>query len=401
MDTIYLFFSGLALFFLVFPFFITVLSFLFKEKKLKGAYKQQEQKDFACIITAYKNVAITEYLVQSLLKQSHTHFHIYLVADECSRNEFIMDDSRLTVLYPNPPLRLKVKSIIHAYEHFVRPHQYTVIFDADNLAHPQFLEEINLYANKGYKSIQGRRTAKNLDSLYACADATGEYYKNYVERYVPSLIGSSAVIAGSGMAIESALYKSYLESEEIQTGKNKWKKMLQEDKILQNFLLRRGEQIVFNKDAIIYDEKVTSGEQVETQRSRWLYSYFQNLPNSLGLLRRGILNFSWNQLIFGIITIAPPLFILLFSTLFFIFLGLFIQPFVSLILLGGLLVFISTIFWTLYLSKVPNQIWTALWGIPFFILKQATALFKMFNPNKNFKHSEHSKTVNIEEVIGK
>ena len=69
------------------------------------------------------------------------------------------------------------------------------------------------------------------------------------------------------MAVEAELYKAYLYGEDIQKGKHLWKKMLQEDKILQNFLLRKKEKIVFAKDAIVYDEKVTEANQVETQRS--------------------------------------------------------------------------------------------------------------------------------------
>jgi cellulose synthase/poly-beta-1,6-N-acetylglucosamine synthase-like glycosyltransferase len=397
MEIIFTVISGLILFFLVFPFLTVLFSRFFKESLERR--KSTGHFDYGCIITAYKNVEITLPLVQSLLKQKYTNFHIYLVADECMAAPYAISDPRLTVLFPEKPLRLKAKSIIEAIERFVRPHDYTIIFDADNVAHPHFLEEINRYANQGYRSIQGQRTAKNLDTIYACADSTGEFYKNYVERYVPYLIGSSSVISGSGMAVASTLYKAYLDSPEIQKGKEKWKKMLQEDKILQNFLLRKNEKIVFAKDAIVYDEKVRTATQVETQRSRWLYSYFQNLPNSSGLIGRGLLNLSWNQLLFGLITIAPPLFVLLFSAMLFTVLGLFIQPLVSIALVIGLGVFVLNIFWTLHLSKVPKAIWKAIWGIPFFIFKQFTALFKMVNPNKNFKHSEHTKSVEIEELL--
>jgi len=398
MQLIYLILSCIILFFLVFPFLTVTFAQLFKEQI--DPEKVNQTYDFACIITAYKNVAITEHLVQSLLKQTHQNFHIYLVGDACQPDDFSLIDDRLTVFFPNPALKLKAKSIIHAMDNFIRPHDYTVVLDADNLTHPKFLEEINGYANQGFKSIQGQRTAKNLDTIYACADSTGEFYKNFVERYVPYMIGSSSVISGSGMAVETKLYKAYLDSPEIQQGKEMWKKMLQEDKILQNFLLGQDEKIVFAKNAIVYDEKVTTADQVETQRSRWLYSYFQNLPNSSGLIWKGIINLSWNQLLFGIITIAPPLFILLFAALFLLAAGLFINPYISIWLFMGLGVFTLNIFWSLYLSNVPDQIWNAIWGVPLFIWKQFTALFKMGNPNKNFKHSEHSKAVKIEEVLG-
>ena len=391
----------LIAFFLVLPFLMVLVSKL-KHEKIKDVVENDPKfnlYDYACIITAYRNAEIAKPLVQSLLRQEYHKHHIYLVADESDITGWDLSDRQLTILNPNPPLRLKVKSIIHAVENFIRNHDYIAVFDADNLAHPNFLNEINRYANNGCLVIQGQRTAKNLDTMYACADATGEFYKNYTDRYVPYLIGSSAVISGSGMAVESNLYKAYLNSPEIEQGKHQWKKMLQEDKILQNNLLFKDENISYAMNAIVYDEKVVSGQQVETQRSRWLFSYFQNLPNSSGLLLKGILNFSWNQFIFGLVTIAPPMFIQLFLGVTLTIVSFFIDVRLSLILGIAVVIFGFNILWVLYLSKVPAQIWKAIWGLPFFVLNQFRGLLKMGNPNKNFKHSEHTRKVSIDDVL--
>ncbi len=396
-------FSLIVIFFLILPFLMVVISRFSAEKLVRTKMSDAKYKefDYGCIITAYKNAEIAKPLIHSLLKQNLTNFHIYLVADECDISEFNFLHDKLTVLRPNPSLRLKAKSIIHAMENYVRPHEYTVIFDADNLAHPDFLFETNQYALAGYRAIQGQRTAKNLDTLYACLDALGEFYKNYIDRYVPYLIGSSSVISGSGMAVETQLYKAYLDGPEIQRGKEMWKKMLQEDKILQNDLLSKNEKIVYAWDAVVYDEKVTTGEQVETQRSRWLFSYFQNLPNSSSLLWKGLRNLSWNQLLFGLVTISPPLFILLFSALILFICAIFVSLKLAIIIFLGVSLFSFTILWTLYLSKAPKEIWSAIWAIPFFIAKQATGLFKMGNPNKNFKHTEHTRNFSIDEILDK
>lgn len=397
LEIAYILLSSVLFFFLVLPFVNVLISF-FKKESLPSADAIKET-DFANIITAYKNVDIAKGLVQSLINQNHRNHLIYLVADNCDISNWDIDHEKLVLLRPDTPLNLKAKSLIHAIENFKRNHEYIVVFDADNLAHPEFLSKINTYVQAGYETIQGQRTAKNLDTPMACADATGEFYKNYIERYVPYLLGSSAVISGSGMAVESSLYQAYLNSPDIQKGKEQWKKMLQEDKILQNFLLRRNKKIVYAWDAIVYDEKVTSADAVETQRSRWLFSYFQNLPNSLGILRRGIFNLSFNQMLFGLLTLAPPMFIQLFSAIFLALIGFFIVPKVSFLLILGILIFIGNILLTLHLSKVPKVIWTTIWSIPIFVLKQILALLKMGNPNKNFKHTEHKKNVSIEDVL--
>jgi len=399
---IFMILSGVLIFFLVFPFVMVVLSAIFKDrvKPIKKGDSDYKEVDYGCIITAYKNAEIAKPLIQSLVKtQKYSKLHVYLVADECDVSDWDLKDAKLTLLRPDPSLRLKAKSIIHAIENFVRPHEYIAVFDADNLAHPQFFNVINKYVNNGHRAVQGQRTAKNLDTVYACADATGEFYKNYVDRYLPYVLGSSAVISGSGMAVEAELYKSYLASPEIEQGKHQWKKMLQEDKILQNVLLREDERITYAWDAIVFDEKVVSGDQVETQRSRWLFSYFQNMTNSSSLLLKGLVTFNWNKLLFGIVTISPPLFILLGISILVAVVGLFVNMTWGLLLIGAIGIFAVNILLTLYLSKAPKQIWSALWGLPLFVLNQFKGLLKMGNPDKNFKHSEHTRKVSIEEVM--
>ncbi len=397
-QVIFIFLAILISFFLTFPFFSVLFS---RFRKAPSADPEVPSIDFACIITAYKNVEITIPGVKAMLEQPYASIRVYLVADACEPMAYPVEDARLTILWPDPPLNLKAKSIIYAMDHYVRPHKYTVVFDADNLVHPDFFFKMAAAIHPDRVAVQGQRTAKNLDTYYACADATGEFYKNYIERYIPPLLGSSAVISGSGMAVESTVYRDYLNSPEIQEGKEKWKKMLQEDKILQNFLVGKNNRIFFARDAIVYDEKVATGKQVETQRSRWLYSYFQNIPNVLRLLGKGLLRGSVNQLYFGLITISPPLFILLFSALALSLLGLWINPVFSVVLFASIFIFICNIFLTLYLSRVPKAIWRSIWGIPLFVWKQFRALFKMSNPNKNFQHTEHSKKYSLDDVLKK
>jgi cellulose synthase/poly-beta-1,6-N-acetylglucosamine synthase-like glycosyltransferase len=388
-----------AIFQLLTPFLTVLGARLFGKEQLKPDAPKRAF-DYGCIITAYKNAAIAKPLVQSLLKQTHPNLHIYLVADECPADFNLgMTDERLTVLQPDPPLRLKAKSIKYGIASFVRPHDYIAVFDADNLAHPDFLTVVNRYAENGHRCIQGQRTAKNIDSRYAAADSLGELYKNYIERYAPYLLGGSSVISGSGMATEAALYNSYLNSPEIEQGQHQWKKMLQEDKILQNVLLRADERIVYAWDALCYDEKIQNADSVTTQRSRWLFSYFQNIPNALGILRRGLFRGSWNQLFFGVVTLALPMFMQLGLAAVLLLSGLFISPVLALFLAVSMGVFALNVLWTMRLSDAPKPVWDALWSVPGFFWRQLLGLLRMNNPNKHFKHTEHTKHVSIEDLL--
>lgn len=360
--------------------------------------EQAREHDFACIITAYRNAAIAGPLVASLLRQTHSKSMIYLVADECDAFDLGISDERLCVLVPPQPLRLKAKSIDYALAHFRREPDFVVIFDADNLAHPQFLAETNRFAKAGFHCIQGQRTAKNLDTTYAALDSMGEHYKNYLEREVPFRLGGSAVISGSGMATETGLYRTYLQSPDIEQGKYLGKKMLQEDKILQNFLLRRGERIAYARQAIVYDEKVETGEAVTTQRGRWLFSYFQNLPNALGILRRGLLGLNINQIYFGFVTLVLPMFIQLGLAFALFLVAFFAFPGWAWALFGSMALFVLTIFGVLWLDRAPAEVWRAVWQAPRFVWRQLAGLRNMRDPNKNFQHTEHRKMISIDEV---
>lgn len=388
--------ASVVFFFLVLPFAEVLLTRLRRPVLPPDA---NSLRSFGIVITAYRNWQISVPLVRSLLKQDYKGaFRIYLVADNCEPADYPVSDERLTVLWPEEPLNLKAKSIILATEHFQQDYDQVIIFDADNLAAPDYLSWMNRYLELGHVAVQGQRTAKNLDSFYARADAAGEFYKNYTDRELPFRLGSSSVISGSGMSVERTAYLDYLHSPEIEQGKHLWKKMLQEDKILQNHLLRQGERIAYAPEAVIFDEKVSDGAAVETQRSRWLYSYFQNMPNALGLIRRGLLNFNFNQLWFGLVTIAPPLFVQLMLAGVFALLGLlFSLPVFFMMLLGGAL-FIGNIPLSLYLSKAPREVQRVFWRLPVFAWRQLRALAKIKDPNKNFKHTEHRKVLSLEEL---
>jgi cellulose synthase/poly-beta-1,6-N-acetylglucosamine synthase-like glycosyltransferase len=386
---------------LVYPFVTVLLAQLFRKSSRLPAQSDRSNPHFACVITAYRNVEIARPLVQSLLAQHYPARSIYLVADECPDFDFELENEAFLLLRPETPLRLKAKSLQYALENFRRAHDFIVVFDADNLAHPDFLEEIRRFCGLGFNCIQGQRTAKNLDTTYAALDSMGEHYKNYIEREVPFRLGGSAVISGSGMATETRLYTEYLYSPEIEQGKNLWKKMLQEDKILQNFLLRRGERIAYARNAVLYDEKVETGKAVETQRSRWLFSYFQNVPNALGILRRGLLGLNFNQWYFGWVTLVLPMFIQVALALALAMLSWFIAPTWGIVMLASLALFALNILWVLHLDNAPPAVWRAVWQVPRFVLRQIMGLSKMRDPNKNFQHTEHRKKISVEEVLGR
>ena len=403
---------GMVLFFLCLPFALVLLSLAVRGFGRMFSFmpdvlpKSGEGKhDFACIITAYKNAEIALPLIASILEQSHKKRTVYLVADACNDLQSIYSRSSnqfpdgLVVLQPENKLGAKVKSILYAIERFEHTHSHILILDPDNLAHPDFLATLNAHHNAGFKAVQGRRTAKNLDTIYACAASVGETYKNHIERYVPHTLNSSATIAGSGMSVQSDLYIQYLNSPAITQKLINKEVIVAEDKILQNHLVSKGERIAYARNAVLFDEKVSSAEQVKRQRTRWLFAYFENVPQSLKTLLKGLMGLNINRFVFGLFSIYPPLFILLFLGVAFAFTDLFLAPTLLPFAIMAVLVFAGNILLVLYLNKVPKVVWKSLWGIPFFILNQIKSLFQINKVRSDFMETQHKRKLSIEEVM--
>lgn len=375
----------------------SVIAFVVRDRKEKVIV--DKEFDFGVIITAYKEAEFVPPLIESLLLQSYRNFQVYVVADQCDMSESYKNNSKVTILQPDEPLNSKVQSIKFAVDQFKRVHDSLVVFDHDNLLHPNFLCEINKFFQYGYKAVQGRRTAKNLNTHYACLDATHEYFYNHTQRLAPYLAGSSAILAGSGMAFETQLYLETMNRDKINASEDKV--IVGMDKILQHEIVKRGHKIAFANDAIVYDEKSDTPSQVERQRSRWHNSYFKHLRLGFSLFVKGILHFNLNQFLFGVNIINPPLFLTLILSLILMAGQLIFN--IYFFYFGAALIFLFTlsVLSILYTSKVKKEVWLALFTIPQFILLQVRALLKLGEANSDFLATSHSNLLTINDVINK
>lgn len=386
--------NSVFIFFLLFPSAVHLLSLLSPKKKLSSS---ERELDFACVITAYRNVEINVPLVDSILKQQYSNYHIYLVADRCEFDSFPIEHEKLSVLKPESPLNNKVKSIRYGVDHFVRDHHAVVVWDPDNLAHPKLLSRFNLLMQNGYKAVQGKRTAKNLDTIFSSIDAMCELYYNYAMRYNIFRAGSSSTIAGSGMAIQTDLFKKCLNLDRMDAdgGDN----FIDEDKVLQMGLVSKNTRIAFDPQAVIFDEKVDSAEQVEKQRSRWLSSHFQQMPIALGMALKGLFTLNWNKMLFGISTLYPPLFILALSSAFLLMADLIVFPNLFTPLLFAGIIFSLNFFLILKRAKAPKEVWSAIWRIPVFVSSQLRALFKIKRESGNSSPTQNTRMIKIDELL--
>src|SRR5690606_21574777 len=142
----------------------------------------------------------------------------------------------------------------YAIRRFVRPHERLTIIDSDNLVDPEYLNRLNEAFGKGFIAVQGVRKPENLDTVYAQLDAARDIYYHFYDGKILFGAGSSATLAGSGMAFTTALYRESLEHLDI-TGAGF-------DKVLQAAIVKRGNRIAYQEAAIVYDKKTSQAGQL-------------------------------------------------------------------------------------------------------------------------------------------
>lgn len=368
---------------LILPFFLLLLYAIVKLNKEKELISTNEA-DYAIIVTAYEQTTLIPSVVASLLKLNYSNYLIYIVADKCDITNLKFDDNRVIVLRPEQTLSSNTRSHFYAINRFKREHERLTIIDSDNLVDPNYLIELNKLFDQGFCAVQGVRDAKNLDTLYAALDGARDIYYHFYDGKVLFNVGSSATLAGSGMAFTTQLYKDCLAHLDI-TGAGF-------DKILQKEIVSRGFRIAFATNAIVYDEKTSKSDQLVNQRARWINTWFKYFSFGFGLIGKGILKLDWNMFLFGLILLRPPLFIFLLIGLFCMLLNLIFNPFIAMIWLLGFVIFVLGFILALAINNTDARIYKSLWGIPKFIFYQVLSLLKVRNANKHSVATKHFHT---------
>ena len=377
----------------MYPLFSWAISFLFsRPKKIINT----KENFFACIIPVYNNLPLAENCIQSLLLQTYQHFRIYVVIDGDNVIPSASSSDKVVYLYPPQKLGSKHRSLHYALEYFRETPNYVMIFDADNLAEPNYLETINKEASPDIMSIQGRRIAKNLDSIFACLDAANEYFYNVFFREIPSKLNSSVLTSGSGVAVEYKLFVKFFNFLPVRT---QMKGVIHgEDKFLQVFIVQEGWKIKYTTACTVYDEKVARGSEVSSQRSRWFISYFKCLPYNFKMILQGIWHLNWEKFIFGLQASYPPIFMLLgVSIVTGIILLAFHVP-AGLLLFGGVVCLIVSFPIFLIASGAPKKVIMSLFSAPRFVFYQIIGLFKMKKAYNKTLVTRNTRSVSIQEL---
>jgi cellulose synthase/poly-beta-1,6-N-acetylglucosamine synthase-like glycosyltransferase len=379
---------------LTYPLLSWGLSFLFPRNKKADNTRNHF---FACIIPVYNNLALAEKCIQSLLAQTYKNFKIYVVVDGDRPSEPKENSGQVVYLYPDSRLGSKHRSLHHALYNLQEKPDYVMIFDADNLAEPNYLEAINREATPEFKSIQGRRIAKNLDSIYACLDAANEYFYNVFFREVPTRLQSSALTSGSGVAIEYNLFKKFFDFLPVKSQMNGV--IHGEDKFLQVFIVQEGGKIKYTTECTVFDEKVAKGSEVSSQRSRWFISYFKCLPYNMKMIFQGISQMNWRKFVFGLQASYPPVFMLLGTSALTAIALMFLHALAGIILLCGIICLVLSFPIFLIASHAPKKVVLSLFAAPRFIFYQVIGFLKIRKAYNKTLVTQNNRDISLEELL--
>ncbi len=370
-EVIYLIIYVIVACFIIYQIILIVCS-LFIDKKV--SVQNTFLHSFLILIPAYKESKVLLKMTEASQKINYpeSKYKTIIIADECDEAVLSQIPAEIKVQKIFPIQHNKVnslKTILPIEDVF----GFVVILDADNIVHPEFLNNLNKEISNDFKVIQGLRIPKNLETTTARLDAITDLIYNQLDRIIPAKLGLTGTLSGSGFAIERNLFQEMINSINTFGGF---------DKILQSKLLLKNIPVHIAIDAIIYDEKTSLQSEYIKQRKRWLYFHFYNsIKYGFKLLLNGIKNLNINQLHLGIISLRPPLNFLLFLGFILIITGVFINLLLTLFLF--VLVSLFVIYLILILKKAGVFSIDLLISLPLIFIRQIISLIGMMEARKD------------------
>lgn len=290
---------------------VYVLVGLFKKKR---SYDAVNMHRYAVVISARNESGVIGNLIESIHGQTYPSelVDIFVIADNCTDNTAQtakdagaivyerFDRQRVGKGYALDWLFNMIKS-----EHSDKGYEGYIVFDADNVVAPKFIEEMNKLFDNGYRVITSYRNSKNYGKNWITAG-----YSLWFLREAKFLnnarmkLNTSCAISGTGFLIGS----------DIVNKNGGWiHHLLTEDIEFTTDSIVNGEKIGYCENAVLYDEQPETFYQSYIQRLRWSKGFYQVFRKYGRKLIRGIFkgSFSCYDMF---MTLMPAMLLTLIST---------------------------------------------------------------------------------------
>ncbi len=244
---------------------ISVLGLLIKTRKDK---KNSHKNRFAIVIAAHNEEKVITESLRSLkrLNYDRDYFDIFVVADNCTDRTAEYSLNENVIVYERFDDQNKGKG--HALDWVFKiifdmedKYSAVVVLDADNIVSANFLTEMNIKLNNGYKVIQGYVDSKNYgDNWITLSYSIAFWSNNRLFQLCRDNLGLSCQLSGTGFCIDLNTLK------DIGWGAT----CLTEDLEFTCKLVMNNMRVVSAYKAVVYDEKPLTLKQSWNQRKRWM-----------------------------------------------------------------------------------------------------------------------------------
>lgn len=228
---------------------------------------------FAIIIAARNEESVVGHLVTSLLESNYPKelFDVYVAVNNTTDNTAAVAKKAGAIVID---VKAKVKSkgeVLRYVFSELKDHKDIdsyIIFDADNIVHPDFLSRMNDTVCCGYRVAEGFRDSKNISDNWISGSYSLFYYmQNFFFNKARMTMDLSGSINGTGFMVK----KEIIDKEGFDT------KTLTEDIEFTAICALRNERVAFVENAITYDEQPVSFKASWKQRKRWSVGTLQCL----------------------------------------------------------------------------------------------------------------------------
>lgn len=298
--------TGFVFIFSAYCLFISLFGFY----KKKNSSSIKPKKTFALIVAAHNEEAVISDIVVSLNRLDYPRdmYDTFVIADNCTDNTAKKARKSGALVYErfNKEKRGKGFALEWMFEKIFKMgknYDAVVIFDADNIACKNFLNEMNKKLCEGYKVVQGYLDSKNPQDTWITGSYSISFWaNNRMFQHSRNNLGISSQLGGTGCCIDTKIL------EKLGWGAT----CLTEDLEFTCKLVSNGYKVGFAYDAVVYDEKPLTLIQSWKQRKRWMQGYADVSGRYFfKLLKKGIVERNFTAIDCAIYTIQPVLFILM------------------------------------------------------------------------------------------
>ena len=356
---------------------------LFSRKGIKTVdVPESPESTFLVLFPAYSEDRVIVGSVKKFLLQNYPQdkYHVAVISDHQQEStERLLSDLPVTLLRPVFDKSSKAKALQFAISEVSGQYDYVVVLDADNIVETDFLHRLNILLKEGYKAVQCHRCAKNSDSSVSVLDGVSEEINNTLFRKAHNLIGLSSALIGSGMCFDYSWFSSQVTK--LTTAG--------EDRELEVFLLREGIYIKYADDILVFDEKVSSADNFQRQRQRWMSAQVNCFLSMLRHLPEAVIRLNINYIDKTIQQMLIPRSMLLLGLLFMSFLISIIAPWWSLKWWSLLLLTCLSLFLAIPVRLRTKAVFSKVGTLLRLSIKMARNVRHIDHKNEDFIHTDH------------